>query len=100
MIATVGPLLTLSWTVCLTISVLRTLKSGPDRALVLPAPFMLLQVFHAQLAPVMYFSIVLAAYAGVSVLLYGCWQQKRNVARWGAIACGSAVFATQLTSAL
>lgn len=100
MIAAIGTLLPISWTLCLTVSVLRTLKSGPDRALALPTPFMLLQVLHARLEAAAPFPIGLLAYAALLVLLYGCWQQKRNVARWGAIACGGAVFTTQLLSAL
>ena len=100
MIAVIGTLLPMSWTLCLTASVLRTLKSGPDRALALPTPFMLLLVFRSQLEAAASFSIGLLAYAAVMILLYGCWQQKRNIARWGAIACGGAVFATQVTTAL
>jgi len=100
MIAIVGTLLTIGWTLCLTASVLRTLKNGPDRALALPTPFMLLLVCRAGLEPVFPWYLLVAAYAAVMVLLYGCWQQKRNLARWAAVACGGAVFSLQVSAAL
>jgi len=100
MSAIAGLLLTISWTLCLTASVLRRLKNGFDRDLALPTPFMLLLVFHAQLAPAVSYYLVMAAYVAAFVLLYGCWQQRRNLARWAAIACGGAVLAMQLGSAL
>jgi hypothetical protein len=100
MIANAATLLTIGWTLCLTASVLRTLKNGPDRALALPTPFMLLLVCRAQLATVDPWYMPVAAYVAVSVLLYGCWQQKRNLARWAAIACGGAVLCMQLSSTL
>ena len=99
MTAIAAPLLTVSWTLCLTASVLRTLKNGPDRALALPTPFMLLLVFRAQLDPVVSYYLVIAAYVAVSLLLYGCWQQKRSVARWAALGCGGAVLCVQLSNA-
>lgn len=99
MIALAAPLLTISWTVCLTASVLRTLKGGPDRALALPTPSMLLLVCHTQLATVDPWFLFLAAHASVMVLLYGCWQQKRVLARWAAVVCGGAVLCMQLSAA-
>jgi hypothetical protein len=99
MIATASTLLTISWTLCLTVSVLRTLKNGPDRALALPTPFMLLLVCKTQLATADPWYVFLAAHVSVMVLLYGCYQQKRNVARWAAVACGGAVFWMQVSAA-
>ena len=98
MIEIVGVLLTLIWPLCITASVLRILKNGPDRALALPTPFMLLPVLRAQIDPAAPYYLVLASEVALVVLLYGCYQQKRHLARWAAIACGTAALFTQLST--
>lgn len=100
MMAIVDTLFTIGWTLCVTTSVLRTLKNGADRALALPTPFMLLLVCRAALEPVVPWFLLVAAHVAVVVLLYGCWQQKRQLARWAAVACGGAVLCWQVSAAL
>ena len=100
MIAILGSLLTITWPLCITASVLRILKNGPDRDLALPAPFMLLPVVRAQLDPGVPYYLFLASVVGLFVLLYGCWQQKRNLARWAVIGCGGIAVCMQLSTML
>ena len=100
MIVMVGTLLTLTWPLWITGAVLRILKRGPDRDLALPTPFMLLPILRAQLGAVQPWYMPAAAHIAALVLLYGCWQQKRNLARWAAIGCGGAAVCMQLSTTL
>lgn len=100
MIAMVGTLLTITWPVWITAAVLRILKSGPDRDLALPTPFMLLPVLRAHLVAAPAWYMLAAAHVAALVLLYGCWQQKRNLARWATIGCGGAAVWMQLSTTL
>ena len=73
---------------CTTAAAVSVLRRGTDRALVLPTPLILWLVFMSQRASVALWPMVLA-YCAVLVMLYGCWQQRRQVAQWAAIVCGA-----------
>ena len=95
MIELASALLTASGPLITTTCVLRLLKTRPDRDLALPMPMMLLVVLGAQNRGAQgYVSGLLIL--TLLVVLYGCWQQKRKIARWAAIACGSIAVCAQL----
>jgi hypothetical protein len=97
MLETASALLTLSGPIIMTTSVLRLLKNRPDRDLALPMPIMLLVVLGAQNRGAQgYMSAALVI--TLLVLLYGCWQQRRTLARWAAVACGGVAVYLQLSA--
>lgn len=98
MIGMAGTLLMIMWPISTTATVLRILKNGPDRALALPMPFMLLPILHADLNPGLPFYTWLASKAALTLLLFSCYQQKRKLARWATIACCAAALYTQLSA--
>src|SRR3954466_7236205 len=100
MIAIAGSLLTIIWPLWITAAALRIIKNGPDRDLALPTPFILLPVLRAQLAPGVPYPMFLVSVVGLFVLLYGCWQQKRSLARWATMGCGGAAVCMQLSTML
>ena len=93
-----GILLTISWQICVTVSVLRILKKGPDRALALPTPFMMSLVLRAQLDTRAPLYMLVPSSLAIWVLLYGCYQQKRNLALWATVGCCAAALYTQLSA--
>jgi len=93
-----GILLTISLQFCVTVSMLRILKKGPDRALALPTPSMMLLVLRAQLETRAPLYMLVPSCVAIWALLYGCYQQKRNLARWATMACGAVALYTQLTA--
>ena len=99
MIEIARTLVPLSSPILITGSVLRLLKNRPDRDLALPMPFMLLVVLRARVDAAQHDSIFAASVVALLVLLYGCWQQKRSLARWATVACAAAAFYIQLSAA-
>lgn len=89
-------LLTISWQICVTVSVLRILKKGPDRALALPTPFMMSLVLRAQLDTRSPLYMLVPSCVGILVLLHSCYEQKRNLALWATLACFACALYTQL----
>ena len=99
MIQLVGTLLTITWPLWLTFCALRVLQNGPDRDLVLPTPYMMLVAVRAHQGTVVSVFVLMASSVAVLVLLYGCRQQTRTLARWATIACGVAALYMQLNAA-
>jgi hypothetical protein len=85
-------------TICVTVSVLRILKKGPDRALALPTPMMMSILLGAQLDTRSLLYMLLPSSVATWVLLYGCYQQNRKLALWATFACCAAALYTQLSA--
>ena len=87
-------------TICVTVSVLRILKKGPDRALALPTPMMMSILLGAQINVRWPLYMLLPSCVAIWALLHACYQQKRNLARWATLACCAAALFTQLSATL
>lgn len=87
-------------TISVTVSVLRILKKGPDRALALPTPMMMSVVLGAQLETGSPLYMLVPSYVALWALLQGCYQQKRDLARWATLAGCAAALYTQLSATL
>jgi hypothetical protein len=87
-------------TISVTVSVLRILKKGPDRALALPTPMMMSILLGAQLDTRWPLYMLLPSCLAIWALLYGCYQQKRNLALWATLASCAAALYTQLSATL
>jgi hypothetical protein len=85
-------------TICVTVSVLRILKKGPDRALALPTPMMMSILLSAQVGTPSPLYMLLPSSAAIWALLYGCYQQKRNLARWATLGGFATALYTQLSA--
>lgn len=79
-----GPLL-------ITGAAIKLVRSGSDRALVLPTPLLLALIFSAQRGSTVPTLAILVANSAAMVLLYACWQVRRALAQWAATCCCGAV---------
>jgi hypothetical protein len=83
-----------------TAAALGVLKTGSDRALALPTPIMLWSIYSAQRSAGAPWMALTLAHVATLVLLFGCWQQRRKLARAAAICCGTASLWVQLSGGL
>src|SRR6185436_2189586 len=86
--------------ICTAVAALSILKNGSDRGLALPPPLMLWLVFSAQRSPAAPWLALLLAHVATLVLLFACWQQRRNLARAATICCGTAIIWVHLSGTL
>jgi hypothetical protein len=82
---------------CATLSTLSILKTGSDRALVLPTPIMLWLVATSARSSGSVPAFVVAQLA-VVMLLLACWHQRRRPAQWAATCCGASAIWLQLSA--